>query len=85
MKPLLLATLLVAGAARLAAEPPAALGHLETRRHIITIWAGQTPRYTVRTKDGKALAEQISLQELAAKFPELRRAVDGSHAAWAGL
>ncbi len=85
MKPLLFAIAVLAGAPVLAGEEPAALGHLETRDRVITIWAGDTARYTVRTKDGRTLAERISRQELAAKFPELRRAVDGSYAMWAGL
>ncbi len=85
MKALLLATALLGGAPLLAGEEPAALGHLETRDRVITIWAGDAARYTVRTKDGRTLAERISRQELAAKFPELRRVVDGSYAIWAGL
>jgi hypothetical protein len=85
MKPILAAAILLAGTTWLSADEPAVLGHLETQRHVITILAGQAPRYTVRTKDGTTLAERISLQELSAKFPELRRAVDGSCAMWAGL
>jgi hypothetical protein len=85
MKPLLLASILLAGAPLFAGEEPAALGHLETKDRVVTLWAGDTARYTVRTKDGTTLAERISLQELSAKFPELRRAVDGSYAMWAGL
>ena len=81
MKRFLSVALLLAGLTAHAAE----LGHLETKGRIVTIWAGEQPRYTVRTKDGKALAEHISLSELNAKFPELRRAVDGSYATWAGL
>jgi len=64
---------------------PTTLGHLETRRHVVTILAGSEPRYTVRSKDGKLLAERVSLKELTAKFPELSRVVDGTYAQWAGL
>lgn len=85
MKPILLASILLAAAPLFAGEEPVALGHLETKDRVITLWAGETPRYSVRTKDGRTLADRISRQELAAKFPELRRAVDGSRAMWAGL
>jgi len=85
MKKIIIATALTIGTALCAAEAPSIIGHLESRGRIITIWAGQQPRYTVRTKDGKTLAEFISLQELNAKFPDLRRTVDGSYATWAGL
>jgi len=85
MKLLIVAAGLATGATLFAADKPAILGHLETKDRVITIWAGEQPRYSVRTKDSKALAERITLQELNAKFPDLRRAVDGSYATWAGL
>jgi hypothetical protein len=69
----------------LAADSPAVLGHLETQGRVVTIWAGPQPSYTVRAKDGKVLAERLTLKQLNAKFPELRRAVDGSYATWAGM
>jgi hypothetical protein len=85
MKPLIAVAFLLAVSALFAADKPAVIGHLETKGRIITIWAGEQPRYSVRTRDGKALAESITLRELNAKFPDLRRAVDGSYATWAGL
>jgi hypothetical protein len=85
MKPILLAVVLAFSPALFAGDDPAVVGHLETARHNIVVWAGDQPRYTVRTKDGQVLAEKIPLRELSAKFPELHRAVDGSYAIWAGL
>jgi hypothetical protein len=85
MKRIIIAAALAIGTTLSAAETPSIIGHLESKGRVITIWAGQEPRYTVRTKDGKTLAERISLRELTAKFPELRRAVDGSYATWAGM
>lgn len=55
--------------------PAATLGFLETRHHSIEIKAGETGTYTVRSKDGKILAENISDSELQARFPELQRVV----------
>jgi hypothetical protein len=68
---------------------PAVIGYLETNDRVITLYAGDKPLYTVSSKDGKRLAERISLKELSAKFPELRRVVDGACARdgrilWAG-
>lgn len=85
MKPFLIAAALVTGSLALAADSPAVLGHLETHSRVVTIWAGQQPSYTVRSKDGKVLAERLTLKQLNAKFPELRRTVDGSCATWAGM
>jgi hypothetical protein len=85
MKRILVAVLLAGSTSLRAADTPAILGHLETQDRVITLYAGQSPRYSVRTKAGKTLAERISLQELNAKFPDLRPAMDGSYAGWAGL
>jgi hypothetical protein len=85
MKKIIIAAALTIGTTLSAAEAPSIIGHLESKGRIITIYAGSQPCYTVRTKDGKILAERISLRELNAKFPELRRAVDGSYATWAGM
>jgi hypothetical protein len=85
MRAIVIAAALAISTTLTAAEGPAVIGHLESKGRVITIYAGQQPRYTVRTKDGQTLADRISLRELNAKFPELRRAVDGSYATWAGL
>jgi hypothetical protein len=58
--------------------PPAAtLGFLETRDRSIEIQAGETGSYTVRSKDGKVLAENISASQLQAQFPKLHQIVRG--------
>ena len=85
MKRIIIAALLAIGASSLAGDAPTVLGYLEAHDRVITLYAGKTPRYTVQTKAGQTLAENISLQELSAKFPDLRPAVDGSYANWAGL
>ena len=64
---------------------PVVIGYLETRDHVVAILAGAEPRYTVRTKDGKLLAERLSRKELSAKFPALRSVVEGTCVLWAGL
>jgi hypothetical protein len=85
----ILAALLVAVAATARAgdkEPsPATLGHLETKDHLVTLWAGPQPRYTVRTKDGKLLADKITATELRARFPALARINNAATVAWAGM
>jgi hypothetical protein len=63
----------------------AILGHLETKDRFVTLWAGPQPRYTVRTRDGKLLAERISAAELRTRYPELSRINDATTVAWAGL
>jgi hypothetical protein len=68
-----------------ALEAPPVLGHLHTRQHIVTLHAGEPPRYSVRSKQGKPLAENISARQLRANFPELERVVNGTAPQWAGL
>jgi hypothetical protein len=85
MKRLILGFVLITGTTAFAADTPAVIGHLETRNRVVTIFAGEQPHYSVSTKEGKMLAEHISLRELSAKFPDLHRTVDGSYATWAGL
>jgi hypothetical protein len=79
---LALATIALAGDNR---SSPAVIGYLETNERVITLYAGDKPLYTVSTKDGKRLAERVSLKELSARFPELRRVVDGTCVQWAGM
>jgi hypothetical protein len=52
------------------------LGHLETRHRLITVYAGARATYTVTTKDGKILAENISVAQLRTQFPDLKKVVD---------
>jgi hypothetical protein len=55
----------------------AVIGHLKTRDKVITILTGRGgPLYTVKTADGKVLAEQLPEHELYAKFPDLKEVVD---------
>jgi len=91
MKAILLTTLVILVAAPLViAETPAApqpaaaqtnappadtLGFIETRDQSIEIKAGDTGSYTVRTKDGKVLADNISASQLQAQFPQLHQIV----------
>lgn len=51
-------------------------GYIETRNGRIAINANQT--YTVYGKDGKVLAENITLEELQAKNPELHEMMKDS-------
>jgi hypothetical protein len=58
-------------------EPPGpALGHLETRHRVVTILAGSQASYTIMTKDGKLLAENISADRLRTQFPDLTKLVE---------
>ena len=62
-------------------SPPAAsLGFIETRDRSIEIKAGETGSYTVRTKEGKILAENISTSQLQARFPELDQILRSGYA-----
>ena len=48
------------------------IGHLEKRDRIITIKSGpQGPVYSVATKDGKVLFENVSAEQLKARAPEI--------------
>ncbi len=66
-------------------SPSIVLGHLETQHHVVTIYAGNRATYTVRTEDGKVLADKIAAHELRAQFPELAPIDDATTVAWAGL
>jgi hypothetical protein len=53
----------------------AVIGHLQSRNHKVTLHASaasvEGPRFTVRAKDGRVLATELSLDELSARHPEL--------------
>ena len=51
-------------------------GYIETRNGMIAINANQT--YTVYSQDGKVLAENITLEELQAKNPQLHEMMKDS-------
>ncbi len=61
------------------------IGHLEKNDRTITIKSGpKGPLYTVKTKDGKVLFENLSAEQLRAQAPDLhefiKNAVAGSSA-----
>ena len=66
-------------------QAPSVLGCLEAQNHVIDLYAGPQPLYTVLTKDGKVLANRITAAALRARFPELSRINDATAVAWAGL
>lgn len=58
------------------AESYPIIGYLEKRNYVITIKAApQGTIYSVATKDGKILHENVSAEQLKAKAPELYQAV----------
>src|SRR5437899_1000741 len=65
-----------------AADPSASLpvvGHLETRGKRITIKAGPNgPVYFVKSKDGKVLAKDLTLEQLKAQAPDLHEFIKTS-------
>ena len=88
MKAILAALLLALTATAFGSDgriAPTVLGYLETQNRMITFYAGIEVRYTVRTKEGKVLAEKITAPELRACFPELAQITDATVVAWAGL
>ena len=61
--------------------PRPTIGHLETRDRTVTVTVGANgPVYTVRTKDGRLLYENLSGRELRAKAPGLYDLVTGGYA-----
>jgi hypothetical protein len=56
------------------AEKGNVIGHLQTRDKIVTILRSEKGTvYTVKTKDGKILAENLSEQSLETKYPTVFR------------
>ena len=54
---------------------------LETRNEVVSIMSGyEGPVYTVTTKDGRILGEQLSEQELQVKLPNIYHFVKTSYA-----
>ena len=54
----------------------AVIGYLEKRDRVITIKAGpQGPVYSVATKEGKVLHEDLSAEQLKAQAPELHELI----------
>ena len=55
----------------------AVIGHLQTRDKILTIRCStHGPLYTVKSKDGKLLAVDLSSKDLYAEFPDLKEIVE---------
>lgn len=59
-------------------SPPPVIGYLETRDRIIAINAGSEASYTIRSKDGKLLADRVGLAGLLGKYPELYQLLQGA-------
>ena len=57
------------------------IGQFEKRDRIVTVLSGsQGRKYTVKSRDGKVLAEEISEKELLAAHPDLHRFVKSAMA-----
>jgi hypothetical protein len=55
--------------------------HLEKRDEVVTIMSGREGLlYTVRTKDGRMLGQDLSEQELQAKLPDIYNSLKKSYA-----
>lgn len=62
-----------------ATESYPVIGHLEKRDRVITIKSGpRGPVYSVATKDGKVLFENLSSEQLRAQAPEIHDFIKGS-------
>lgn len=63
-----------------------ATGMLKTRDYIITMYAsGQDTYYSVRSLDGEIISEDITIETMVARFPELKYLQDNDNISWAGL
>lgn len=79
MKTIWLTVTLLAGSLVHAGDVgPAIIGYLETSDRVITIKAGVQPVYAVQSKDGKILAENVTREQLQARFPQLHRVIEGA-------
>ena len=59
-----------------ARETYTVIGYLEKRDRVITIKSGpKGPVYSVATKDGKVLFENVTAEQLRAEAPELHRLI----------
>ena len=63
-----------------------ATGMLKTRDYIVTMYAGSNgPLYSVRSLGGDMLDEDISMETMVARYPELDYLQDNDNIDWAGL
>ena len=84
-----IATLVLLLTACAASDNPAsgiATGMLQTRDYIVTMYAGRDgPLYSVRSLDGVLLVEDISMDTMVARYPDLNYLKDNDNIDWAGL
>ena len=69
-------------------EPAAgvATGMLQTRDYIVTMYTGnQGSRYSVHSLDGNLLDEDINMETMVARFPELRHLRNNDGIEWADV
>jgi hypothetical protein len=63
-----------------------ATGMLKTRDYIITLYtSGSDQRYSVRTIDGTAVQENLTIDSMIALYPELEYLTESDNITWAGL
>jgi hypothetical protein len=62
------------------------IGTMQSRDRIVTVKTGQVGIvYSIATKDGKSLYENIPADKLKAEAPELHRIIDTGTAGYAGM
>lgn len=63
-----------------------ATGMLQTQDYIVIMYAGSSgPLYSVRSLDGTVLDQDISMDTMVARYPELNHLKDNDNIDWAGL
>jgi len=63
-----------------------ATGMLKTRTYIVTLYASPAgPLYSVRNLDGALLDQDISMETMIARYPDLEHLEKNNHIDWAGL
>lgn len=63
-----------------------ATGMLQTRDYIVTLYAGsQGSFYSVHSLDGTLLEEDINMETMVARFPELSHLMDNNRIEWADV
>ena len=68
------------------AGPFIVIGHLEHRDRVVTIKSGaQGVVYSVRSRDGKILFDNLTAAQLKAQSPELHNVLETGTAGYAGL
>lgn len=84
-----IAALIFSLAACAANDSPAdgiATGMLKTQDYIVTMYAGSSgPLYSVRSLDGNVLDQDISMDTMVARYPDLNHLKNNDNIDWAGL